>query len=134
MTELSSVLRPMVAKARQKLSAARRALDAGDWDDASSRAYYAAFHATCAVLRSHGLAYSSHGQTLGAFNRECVQSGEFPRETTRVLTRLFEDRQLADYEVLHSVGQEDAVRDVRDAAAFVESCVRYLEARVGEPL
>ena len=49
MTELPAILKAMLDKARQKLAAAQRAFDAGDWDDASSRAYYAAFHAVSAV-------------------------------------------------------------------------------------
>ena len=90
MTELQTILSAMLDKARRKLAAAQRAFDAGDWDDTSSRAYYAAFHAVAAVLRARNLVYSSHAQTLGAFNRECVLTGVFPREFAQALTRLFE--------------------------------------------
>ena len=104
-----------LAKARQKLAATKRSLEAGDWDDAASRAYDATFHAATAVLWARGLTYSSHAQTLGAFNRECVASAQFPREFTRILARLFEDRQVGDYDVAHSIDRETAERDVEDA-------------------
>jgi uncharacterized protein (UPF0332 family) len=128
-TPLDAAIRQMLRKARRKLAAATRALGAEDWDDASSRAYYAAFHAVSAVLWKRGLTYSSHGQTLGAFNRECVASAEFPREFTRILTRLFENRQLGDYDVTDSIDREMARRDVDDARRIVEACATYLEER-----
>lgn len=119
---LAPILEAMLRKADQKLEAARRALGAGDWDDASSRAYYAAFHAVSAVLRQQGAVYTSHGQTLGAFNRDFVATGRFPKDTTRVLTRLFKDRQLGDYEVLVTVEAETAQLDVEDASQLVQLC------------
>jgi uncharacterized protein (UPF0332 family) len=114
-TPRDAAIRQMLLKARRKLAAAKRSLDAQDSDDASSRAYYAAFHAVSAVLWRRGLTYSSHAQTLGAFNRECVASGEFPKEFTRILARLFDDRQLGDYDAAHSIERETAERDVADA-------------------
>ncbi|MEN9796581.1 MAG: hypothetical protein RL653_277 [Pseudomonadota bacterium] len=119
---LELVLEAILKKAEQKQQSARHALEAGDWDDASSRAYYAVFHAVSAVLRQRGAVFTSHGQTLGAFNRDFVATGRFPRDTTKVLTRLFEDRQLGDYDVFAAVTPETARRDVEDAARLVELC------------
>jgi hypothetical protein len=61
----ADVLERMLAKASGKLAAARRALAARDWDDASSRAYYAAFHAVAVhvgVLRLAGAVGPRLGQ------------------------------------------------------------------------
>ena len=63
------VLRAMLKKAQQKLAAARKDMESGFFGEASSRSYYAAFHAVSAVLAHRGLAFSSHAQTLAAFNR-----------------------------------------------------------------
>jgi uncharacterized protein (UPF0332 family) len=41
----ADVLRAMLAKADEKLTAARQELSAELWGDAASRAYYGAFHA-----------------------------------------------------------------------------------------
>ena len=59
----------MMDKAHKKLLSARVSLKAGFYNDASSRAYYAAYHAVCAALALKGLDFSSHGKTLGEFNR-----------------------------------------------------------------
>ena len=62
------VLDAMLAKADERLSTARRDLSASAFGDAAARAYYAAFHATSASLATRGLTFSSHSQTIGAFN------------------------------------------------------------------
>ncbi len=41
-----------LAKAERFLTAAQRALDAGDWETAVSRSYYAAYHAVIAVFET----------------------------------------------------------------------------------
>jgi len=119
-------LQAIIAKAEEKLSAARRDFEAGAFGDVSSRAYYAAFHAITAVLASRGLAFSSHAQTLGAFNREYIKSGIFPRDSFRIVQRLFEDRQVADYDWSRSIDLETARLDLEDAAGLVEACKRHL--------
>jgi len=65
-------LKAIMAKAEEKLASAERELAAGFPGEASSRAYYAAFHAITAVLATRGLSFFSHTQTIGAFNREFV--------------------------------------------------------------
>jgi len=94
--------------------------------DASSRAYYAAFHAISAALLSRGETYSRHGQVLGAFNRAFVHTGLLPREFTGLLTRLFENRQSGDYDVLPGVTETEARRDIADAQRIVEAVRRFL--------
>lgn len=119
-------LKAMLAQSEEKLRAARLLLDGGAWGDASSRAYYAAFHAVSAVLLSRGETYSSHAQVLGRFNKEFVHSGVFPREFTVILTRLFEDRQSGDYDFIAGVTETEARQDVADAQRIVEAVYSIL--------
>ena len=107
--------------ARSKLHAARVLLAAGAPGDAASRAYYAAFHAVSAVLLEAGQAYSSHAQVLGAFNRDFVHAGAFPREFTAILSRLFEDRQTGDYDPAPGLDSAVAAQDVADAERIVDA-------------
>jgi len=125
------VLRGMMNKANEKLAAAKMDIKTGFFGDASSRAYYAAFHAVSAILASHGLTFSSHAQTLGTFNREFVKTGIFPSDSFRKVQRLFEDRQVADYDWNRSVDKETAEKDVADAEWLVNECRSYLERRTG---
>ncbi len=124
MTDRAARLTAIFEKADQKLKAAHRALDARDWDDAASRAYYAAYHAISADLWHRGLVFSSHGQTIGAFNREFVTAGLVPREFARILTRLFEERQLGNYDVIAGVDEGTAREDVAAAERVLDECRR----------
>jgi len=123
----NEVLKGMLAKAKSKLAAARRELKAGTPDEAVSRAYYAVYHAISAVLASRGCAFSSHSQTIGGFNARFVRTGLFPKDTTRILHRLFEHRQTADYDWTVAVDPESARRDVTDAAKLVAACRDHLK-------
>ncbi|MEJ2696148.1 MAG: HEPN domain-containing protein [Candidatus Sulfobium sp.] len=51
---LKEVLKGYMENARKKLAVAERLLESGDYDDAVSRAYYAAFHAAQALLLTEG--------------------------------------------------------------------------------
>jgi uncharacterized protein (UPF0332 family) len=116
----------MLARAADKLTVAQLLLDNSAWEDAASRAYYAAFHAISALLFSRGKSYSSHAQLIGAFNRDFVKTQVFKRDFTATLTRLFEDRQSGDYDVSAAISEQEARRDVDDARRIVESIQQYL--------
>jgi uncharacterized protein (UPF0332 family) len=121
-----AVLKAMLEKADEKLQAAQRELMAGFHGESASRAYYAVFHAVCAVLAGRGLSFSSHSQAIGAFNRELVKTGIFPADTARKIQRLFEDRQTADYDWSIHVDEATAIEDVRDAEWLVNACRDHL--------
>jgi uncharacterized protein (UPF0332 family) len=103
-------------------------LEGGAWGDAASRSYYAAFHAVSAVLLSRGESYSTHAQVLGRFNKEFIQTGIFPREFTKLLTRLFEDRQSGDYDVEPGLTETEARQDVADGERIVVAVRQFLES------
>lgn len=67
-----NVIKAMFSKSREKLETAQIDFDNGRHNDSVSRSYYAVFHAISAVLLSKGLHFSSHGQTIGAFNKEFI--------------------------------------------------------------
>jgi len=121
-----TVLRQMLAKARRKLAAARRELKARYFEEATTHAYYAAFHAVTAILATQGLAFSSHAQTIGAFNARFDRAGLFDKEFAKILHRLFGNRQLADYDWMFAGDAKSAREDVQDAAALVARCHGFI--------
>ncbi len=118
MTE-SSIIVALMDKAHTKLKAAKILFDAGQFDDAVSRAYYAVFNAMTALLYKKGLVYSSHGKVIGAFNREFVKTGILPSGVTRQINGLFEDRQSGDYDPIPSISSETAEIHITNAASLV---------------
>lgn len=117
---MSPEIRDILEAANAKLQAADLLLRENLCGDAASRAYYAAFHAISALHLSRGNTFSSHSQLIGRFNKDYVRTGLFPPEFTRIMARLFEDRQSGDYDIAPSITQDEARQDVNDARKIVE--------------
>ena len=109
----------LLAAADAKLRAADLLLTEGLPDDAASRAYYAAFHAVSALHLADGNAFSSHAQLIERFNKDFVRTGRMPTAFAKILTRLFQDRQLGDYGAPASISPEQARQDIDDARQLI---------------
>lgn len=117
----------MMQKAASKLKTARIDFENGQYDDSVSRAYYAVFHAISAALLQKGLTYSSHSQVIGAFNREFVKQGIFPKEITAIIQGLFADRQTGDYDLGDIIDEETAGLGIKNADRILQAIQVYLE-------
>ena len=117
----------MLTKAHNKLEAAKNLFEHGWFDDAVSRAYYSAFHAMNAVLISRGLSFSSHAQTIGVFNREFVKTGVFPKEFSRIIQDLFEDRETGDYDIDTLIDEQTARENIEKAENIIAGIEQYLD-------
>ncbi len=101
--------------ADQALGAARRELAAGALEDACSRLYYAAFHASRAALTLKGRHSRTHAGLIHLFEQEF---GPHP-----LLDRLLKLRAAADYEHdRFKVGNEDVSGLIQDVERFIETC------------
>lgn len=109
------------------MEAARIMYEYKQYDDAVSRAYYAVFHAMTAALLSKGLVFSSHGQVIGAFNREFIKTGIFPVNTSSVVQALFDDRQIGDYGIISEINKTTARRHLAQANRLIESVKAFLK-------
>lgn len=127
--DLEIQLRAMIQKAVRSIAAAKRDIKEGDYDFASSRAYYAAFYVIEAMLLTKGLSFSKHGSVIGAFNQHFVKTGAFPKEFSKLIARLFRERQTGDYGFDLSIGEKDAREDVQIAERIVEAITKYLLQR-----
>lgn len=107
-------------KAREALDDARRlATEGGSDAGVVNRLYYAGFHAAQAALYDRGVDPGSHGAVQRLFGRELVLDGAATREQGRLLTKLADLRQQADY------GYEPL--DV-DVSALRERTNRFVDA------
>jgi hypothetical protein len=118
----ADVISKMFAKSKDKLKTANIDFEHGQYDDAVSRAYYAVFHAISAALLSRKLHFSSHSQTIGAFNREFVKPGLVPADFSRIIQRLFNDRQTGDYDMQTGIDAESARENLLDAEKIILTC------------
>jgi uncharacterized protein (UPF0332 family) len=95
-------------RAHRSLASACQLVDS-DPDSAASRAYYAAFHAACALFAFRGQTYSKHSALRAAVHRELVHSGLWKPELGRDYDYLMDLRETGDYGGLLRV-TPDAVR------------------------
>ena len=115
-----------VDRCRGALESARELLDSEHYDDAASRAYYAAFHAATAVLLSKGLEFSKHRGVIAAVHGDLVRQGLVSREAGKALGKLFELRDVGDYGGKRRVASEAAANAVALAEKFAEEVLRLL--------
>ena len=123
---LEKQLQTMINKSRRSIAAARRQVEDGDYDFASSRAYYAAFYAIEAILLTKNLVLSKHSGVISAFNRHFLKPSIFPREFSKLITRLFRERQLGDYEFDLCIGEDEAKEDIQSAEKIVDAIANYI--------
>ena len=117
--ELAAQLLSVMTKARGTLAAAKDLLAHGYYNDAASRAYYAAFHALQAALLTRGLAASKHAAVLATFNKEFIRTQAVPDIPFRVLKRLLKDREEGDYRYGWDIGPEQCGLDVETAERVI---------------
>jgi uncharacterized protein len=113
-------------KARDKVRVARDLAGRREWDDAVSRAYYAAFHAAQAALLTEGQRAETHRGIVTLFGLLLVKTGKLNRKWGKLLANLKDDREAGDYEAISWIDEETARRAVREAAEFVEAVERYI--------
>ena len=117
-------------KARGKLRVARDLMARGEWDDAVSRAYYAAFHAAQAVLLTEGQHADTHQGVLTLFSLLLVKTGKFDRKWARAFANLKDDRESGDYDALSWLDEAAANRAVEEAAGFLDAVNTYVARQI----
>jgi hypothetical protein len=114
-------------KAAKKLAVAKKLLASEDYEDAVSRSYYAAFHATQALLLSEGQKAESHKGALTLFSLLFVKTGKFSKNFGKYLANLKDDRESGDYEIFSYIDQDTAQRALEEAKDFLQESKAYLQ-------
>lgn len=115
-------------KADAALRAARALAGLGLWDDAVSRAYYAAFHAATAALYSAGLRAGTHRGVHGLLYQHFVQTGRLGRQVTKDLAALQRYREQADYSTEIRFDAATAPEEIDRADRIVAQVIAMLRA------
>lgn len=117
----------LVKKSRRYLSSADLLIRHGDYDSAVSRAYYAMFYMTEALLLRQGLSFSSHKAVIGALGKYFVKTGKLKKDLHKSLIDVFEKRQIGDYESQVCTDQDTAKDVLAKARSFVKEISRALK-------
>lgn len=120
----------LMDKAQRYLLSARLLCDAGDFDSAISRIYYAAFYIAESLLDADGLAYSSHKGVISAFGKEFAQSGRMDPYFHRLLITAFSKRQQADYLANTGLEKAEVQKLMAETSLFLEAANAWLAKHV----
>lgn len=119
----------LIKSAEKYLKSAKLLFEDEDHEPSVSRAYYAMFYSTEAILLTKGLSLPSHKGVISAFGEHFVKSGIFPKEMSKELNRAFEKRQLGDYEYTFVISKGEAGEILEEGKIFVNEIVQYLKER-----
>ncbi len=120
------IIKKIIDKSNEKMLVANNNFDSGFYDDSVSRAYYAVFHFISAILLTKGQTYSTHSQTLGNFNKEFIKTGIFPLDFSKKIEKLFNARQIGDYDSDVKIDKNSAFENLKWAEEINSSCIDYL--------
>ena len=115
-------------RARGSLSAARVLLATQHLPDAISRAYYAMFHASCALLASIGRDARSHDGVRALVAEHFIRPGLLSVSQGRALARMAGDRNDADYNVASVFDATAVSQDIAIAESFLKEAEQILNA------
>ena len=125
------MMNPRLEKAAAFLATAEECLRRGDWDTATSRAYYAAFHASVALVEI----LTGRRKRAGEQWKEREVRSEIARNfkaplwgglrAHHILDHLLAERVLADYDV-RGVGRRVTEASIRSSRSLFDAIVELL--------
>jgi len=131
-SERQELVAAHLRQSRKRLAAAHLLFAQREWEDAISRAYYAAFHAVTAALASRDLEAKTHTGARTLFALHFVRTGEVQADIARTLDALLRDRQSGDYDAYPLLTAEDADGALHGAEAVIAAVRRVLGLPDGE--
>ena len=114
--------------AKDDLEAAEQNFESGHYRSSNNRAYYAIFRAISACLSLEFKAFKQHAQVIGAFNKDYVHTGIFPKEISKKISRAQEIRHASDYDDFYIISVEDAKEQLETAREVVDLVENYLKS------
>lgn len=101
-------------------------MNAGMWNTAANRLYYALFHAVSALLVNDGHAVKSHRGVLAQFGQYYVREEIFSREDGRILSELVIMRDNADYNCFYEAAEENVRSYIIPVRNLIEKIKNYI--------
>jgi len=125
MTNSDSV-RAHIRKTRLDIQAANLLHNHKLYSHSIACSYYAVFHAIKAVLDAGKIDASSHGQILGAFNKNYIHTGEINSYPSQVAYDLFNKRNTLEYDPRELIGEEGSKIGIEMSTKVVDEIISYL--------
>ena len=114
-------------KARNTLDEAIGIAELGYWNAVLNRLYYACYYATTALLVHHGLSAHTHSGVIRLFGLQFIIKGLISKEQGKFYSRLFELRQIGDYDDFYSFSEQEVQPLIEPAIKFITTIESLLQ-------
>jgi len=114
-----------IKEVENKLEAAKSLFENEFYKDSVSRSYYSMYHAARALLLTKNIAPKTHKGLIAKFGLEFVKKDIIEKYYSKALAKGKDIREIADYEVIAEISEEEAESVIDDAEKFL---VRIKEA------
>ena len=125
--ERETLCKYRLERAKEDLQAAHVNHESGLFKAAINRSYYAIFHSIRAVNILDGFDASKHSSVIAHFNQFYVHTGEFERNTYKIIDSAYRIREKCDYSDFFVVSKEEAEEQIKKASAFITSVTEFLQ-------
>lgn len=115
------------SKALEDLKASEVMLKESLYKVSINRSYYAIFHAMRAVTALKEYDSSKHSGIIAYFNQYFVKTGDFDKDSSRIVKSASFLREKSDYEDFYIASIQDAKKQLEDAKVFVSIVESYLK-------
>jgi len=116
----------LLSKTQDSIRGAKLLADAGLYDFAVSRAYYAMFYVAETFLLGQGLSFSRHSAVIVVFGERFAKPGIVPVEFHRYLIEGQDKRNVGDYQIGPGLTEVEAVEQIARAEQFLALAERLL--------
>ncbi len=115
-----------ITKAKDILKYIPIYIEAGDYNGAINRSYYAAFHSLKALELLDGYDSKKHSGVVAYFRQHYIKSGKLDASLSKVIGRLVDARGQSDYDVAAKFQLIDAKEAFENATTIVNAIDLYL--------
>ena len=119
-TEINEYIAYRIDKAEEVYTAAVILYDAGQWNSAINRLYYACFYVASALLLKRGVGAKSHTGVIAKFSECVVRTGEVTADEYRVFSKLLNWRTKGDYNDMFDFSKEDVDDVLQPTRQFID--------------
>lgn len=106
-------------RAEESLEEATLLYNAGYFNTAVNRLYYACFYSVSALLISEGISSAKHSGIRSLFNQYWVKNGRISTEVGKFYKQIFEYRQKGDYSDFVSFDKDQIEALIEESKIFV---------------
>ena len=116
-------------RAKEDLETAKINLENNKFKAAINRSYYAIFHSMRAVNVLDEFDASKHSSVIAHFNRYHVYSGDFKKDTYKIIYSAYRIREKCDYSDFFIASKGDAEEQLLKAEQFYNEVKEFLEKK-----